>query len=422
MPNDDTLITATMRAAVPLVVAALARRYGNLADSEDAVQEALAEAAVAWRDGLPDDPRAWLLTVARRRYIDTIRSDVARREREQRDTELELRDETTASDRDDSLALLALCCHPALEPTTQVALTLRAVGGLTTAQIAAAFYTTESAMTRRLTRAKRSIDEAGRRFGGLDAGELAARAEPVRATLYLMFTEGHAPTDGELPVHAELTAEAIRLTRMLHDALPADTETTALLALLLLTDARTPARTDADRLPVSLEVQDRGLWRQDDIAEGRRLAAAALADGVATPLHVQAALAAVHAAAPTAAETDWPQLVGLYDVLVRLQPGPAAWLGRAAAIGMARGPLAGLAELAELERDPRLASGHRLPSVRAGLLERAGAAAAARDAYALAASRASNNSERRWLAAQADRLTEQASPTEQPSTHQKGTP
>ncbi|GAA2076719.1 sigma factor-like helix-turn-helix DNA-binding protein [Pseudolysinimonas kribbensis] len=407
MPTDDTLIAATVRAAVPLVVAALARRYGNLADSEDAVQEALAEAAVAWsRTGLPDDPRAWLLTVARRRYIDAVRSDAARRDREERDAALDLRDEGAASARDDSLALFALCCHPALEPTTQVALTLRTVGGLTTAQIASAFYATEAAMTRRLSRAKRTIDDAGRRFGSLDAAELAARADAVRSTLYLMFTQGHAPSDGELPVHAELTAEAIRLTRMLHDALPADTQTTALLALLLLTDARTPARTDADGLPVPLALQDRGLWRDDQLVEGRALAAAALADGVATPMHVQAALAAVHAAASTAADTDWPQLVGLYDVLVRLQPGPASWLGRAAAIGMARGPLAGLAELAELERDERLAGGHRLPSVRAGLLERAGATAAARAAYALAASRASNSSERRWLATQAERLTD----------------
>jgi RNA polymerase sigma factor (sigma-70 family) len=407
MPDDDTLITSTVRAVVPLVVAALVRRYGNLADSEDAVQEALAEAAVAWpRTGVPDDPRAWLLTVARRRYIDAVRSDAARRDREERDAALDLRDGSAASARDDSLALFALCCHPALEPTTQVALALRAVGGLTTAQIAAAFYATEAAMTRRLTRAKRAIDDAGRRFGPLPAGELAARADAVRSTLYLMFTQGHAPADGELPVHAELTAEAIRLTRMLHDALPADTETTALLALLVLTDARTPARTDAEGLPVPLELQDRSRWRSDQLDEGRALAAAALADGVATPLHVQAALAAVHAAAPTAAETDWPQLVGLYDVLVRLQPGPAPRLGRAAAIGMARGPLAGLAELAELERDERLAGGHRLPSVRAGLLERAGAIPAARAAYALAASQASNTSERRWLAAQAERLTD----------------
>jgi RNA polymerase sigma factor (sigma-70 family) len=396
--------STTVRAAIPVVIAALVRRYGGLADCEDAVQEALMEAASTWAsEGRPDDPRAWLMTVARRRYIDAVRSDAARRSREERDAALDLRDAPT-SDRDDSLALLALCCHPALEPTSQVALTLRAVAGLTTAQIAAAFYATEAAMTRRITRAKRAIDDAGRRFGPVDDGELVARSEAVRAALYLMFTQGHAPADGETPVHAELVAEAIRLTRMLHAALPGDTETTALLALMLLTDARTPARTDDDGLPIPLADQDRTRWRADELAEGRRLAAAALGDGPVTPLHVQAALAAVHAAASHADDTDWAHIVGLYDVLMRLQPGPAASLGRAAAIGMARGPLAGLAELAELEGDERLARGHRLPSVRAGLLERAGAPAQARDAYALAAARASNLAERRWLEAQVRRL------------------
>ena len=408
MPGTDnrgSMIDATVRAAIPVVVAALVRRYGSLADCEDAVQEALIEAATAWTEGgRPDDPRAWLLTVARRRYIDAVRSDAARRAREDRDAALGVRD-ARAGVLDDSLALLALCCHPALEPTSQVALTLRVVGGLTTAQIAAAFYATESAMTRRITRAKRTIDEAGRAFGAFDDAALDEHVDAVRAVLYVMFTEGHAPAAGELPVHAELVAEAIRLARLLREARPRDTETTALLALLLLTDARTPARTDADGLPIPLAEQDRTAWRADELAEGRRLAAAALADGAVTPLHVQAALAAVHAAAETAAATDWAQIVGLYDVLVRLQPGPAASLGRAAAIGMARGPLAGLAELAELERDVRLAGGHRLPSVRAGLLERAGALPEARAAYLLAASRAANTAERRWLASQADRIT-----------------
>ncbi len=405
MPHTETVIDRTVRAAVPLVLAALVRRYGDLADCEDAVQEALIEAATTWPEsGRPDDPRAWLLTVARRRYIDAVRSDAARRAREDRDAALEVRD-TAASAADDSLALLALCCHPALEPTSQVALCLRAVCGLTTARIAAAFFATEAAMTRRITRAKRTIDEAGRAFDADVETALADRVDAVRTTLYVMFTEGHAPSDGELPVHAELVAEAIRLTRLLHAARPSDTATTALLALLLLTDARTPARAAADGALVALADQDRSLWRADQIAEGRRLAAAALADGVASPLHVQAALAAVHAAAPSADATDWAQIVGLYDVLVRLQPGPAASLGRAAAVGMARGPLAGLAELAELERDARLAEGHRLPSVRAGLLERAGATVEARDAYLLAASRTQNAAERRWLAAQADRIT-----------------
>ncbi|MGN6326648.1 RNA polymerase sigma factor [Pseudolysinimonas sp.] len=404
MPGSD-LIDATVRAAIPVVVAALVRRYGSLADCEDAVQEALVEAAVAWPEhGRPDDPRAWLLTVARRRYVDAVRTDAARRRREDADAATAVRDARPAA-LDDSLALLTLCCHPGPEPTSQVALALRAVGGLTTAQIAAAFFVSEDAMTRRITRAKRTIDEAGRDFGVFDGAVLDERIDAVRTVVYVMFTEGHAPSGGELPVHTELVAEAIRLARLLHDARPDDGATTALLALLLLTAARTPARTDAEGLPIPLADQDRTRWRPELLAEGRALAAAALADGAASPLHVQAALAAVHAAARTADDTDWRQIVGLYEVLVRLQPGPAASLGRAAAIGMARGPLAGLAELAELEPDPRLARGHRLPAVRAGLLERAGALAEARAAYLRAASRAANTAERRWLRAQADRIT-----------------
>jgi predicted RNA polymerase sigma factor len=403
--------SATVRAAIPVVIAALVRRYGSLADCEDAVQEALAEAATSWAaGGRPDDPRAWLLTVARRRYIDAIRADAARRAREERDAALEPLGAATAID--DSLAVLTLCCHPALEPTAQVALALRAVGGLSTARIAAALYSTEAAMARRITRAKRAIDDAGRRFGAFDDAALDGRIDAVRTVVYLMFTQGHAPSDGELPVHAELVAEAIRLARLLHAARPDDGASTALLALLLLTDARTPARTDADGLPIPLAEQDRTRWSASELAEGRRLAAAALADGPTTTLHVQAALAAVHAAAPDADATDWPHIVGLYDVLVRLDPGPASRLGRAAAIGMARGPLAGLAELAELEGDERLARGHRLLSVRAGLLERAGATEAAAAAYADAARRAGNAAERRWLELRADRLTA-STPTEE---------
>src|SRR5689334_2679690 len=237
MPGSE-LIDATVRAAIPLVVAALVRRHGSLADCEDAVQEALLDAAVAWpQHGRPDDPRAWLLTVARRRYIDAVRADAARRGREDRDAAMVVPDARPTS-LDDSLALMTLCCHPGLEPTSQVALALRAVGGLTTAQIAAAFFTSDEAMTRRITRAKRTIDAAGRSFGAFDEAVLDERIDAVRTAVYVMFTEGHAPSGGELPVHAELVAEAIRLARLLHDARPDDGATTALLALLLLTAAR----------------------------------------------------------------------------------------------------------------------------------------------------------------------------------------
>lgn len=395
---------STVRAAIPLVVAALVRRYGSFADCEDAVQEALVEAAVAWpRAGIPDDPRAWLLAVARRRYIDAVRAGAARRAREERDAALE--PFAASSAIDDSLALLTLCCHPALEPTAQVALALRAVAGLPTARIAALLFSTEAAMARRITRAKRAIDEAGRRFGGFDAAALDERIDAVRTVVLLVFTQGHAPGDGELPVQEELAAEAIRLASLLHAARPGDGETTALLALLLLTDARAPARVDADGMLVPLADQDRTRWRTPELAEGRRLAAAALAAGPTSPLHVQAALAALHASAARADDTDWQQIAALYDALVRLEPGPASRLGRAAAIGMARGPLAGLAELAVLETDERLARGHRLLSVRAGLLERAGSPDAAAAAYAEAARRTMNAAERRWLRRQADRLT-----------------
>ncbi|AYG05180.1 RNA polymerase sigma factor [Gryllotalpicola protaetiae] len=400
----DTIFDANVRAVIPLVTAALVRRYGGLADCEDAVQEALLEASVSWpKTGVPRDPRAWLLTVARRRYIDAVRSDAARQAREERDAAL-APPGSAPTMHDDSLALLVLCCHPALQPTSRVALTLRAVCGLTTAQIAAAFYGTEATMAQRITRAKRAIDEAGRSFGELTAGMLAERAESVRTALYLMFNEGYAPSGGELPVHGELIGESIRLTRMLHAALPADSETTALLALMLLTDARTEARTDPSGLPIALPDQDRSRWDPAKLGEGRALAAQALTEGPATPLSIQAAVGAVHAAATDADATDWDQILGLYDVLVTLQPGPAAALGRAVAVGMAHGPLAGLAELALLDGDERLARGHRLLSVRAGLLERAGAFDEAEKTYAEAGMKASNAAERRWLEAQSDRL------------------
>ncbi|WP_308468018.1 RNA polymerase sigma factor [Rathayibacter soli] len=405
MPEAQiTIFDANVRAVIPLVTAALVRRYGNFAACEDAVQEALVEAFDSWpTHGRPRDVRAWLYTVARRRYIDSVRSDAARRAREDHDALLDPRG-AEISTHDDSLALLVLCCHPAVQPVSQVALTLRAVCGLTTAQIAAAFFQSEAAMSRRITRAKRTIDDAGRRFEWPNQHELRDRAEAVRMTLYLMFTEGHAPTIGQSPVHAELMAEAIRLTRMLRQALPDDQETTAVLALMLLSDARTGARVDADGQLIALPDQDRSLWDQAKIREGRQLAADAFAGGPLSPIAIQAAIAAVHAAAADASSTDWPQILALYDALVRLQQGPAAQLGRAAALGMSVGPLAGLAELASLESDERFAHSHRLLSVRAGLLERSGAIDAARGAYAEAGMRADNVAERRWLEAQVRRL------------------
>jgi RNA polymerase sigma factor (sigma-70 family) len=412
MKPIDTIFDANVRAVIPLVTAALVSRYGNFADCEDAVQEALLEASITWaREGRPRDVRGWLLTAARRRYIDAIRSDAARRAREERDVALDTPD-AVARQRDDSLALLVLCCHPALQPVAQVALTLRAVCGLSTAQIAAAFYVSEATMAQRITRAKRAIDAAGRSFGLPEETEIAERAQAVRTALYLMFNEGYAPTEGASPVHAELVTESIRLTRLLHAAAPDDAETMALLALMLLTDARTAARSDAAGLLVALPDQNRALWNQDEIVEGRRFAAQALAAGPATPLVIQAAIAAVHAAAPDAESTDWQQILGLYDALVRLDPGPAPRLARVVAVGEARGPLAGLAELAELEGDERVAGTHRIRSVKAALLERSGALDAAREAYTEARDRAGNRAERAWLAGQIERLTHHNNETE----------
>jgi RNA polymerase sigma factor (sigma-70 family) len=406
------IFDANVRAVIPLVTAALVRRYGDLADCEDAVQEALLEASVSWpMTGVPRDPRAWLLTVARRRYIDAVRSDAARQAREEREAVLDAAG-SAPSAQDDSFALLVLCCHPVLTPAARVVLTLRAVCGLSTAQIAAAFYAGEATTAQRISRAKRAIDDAGRHFGELTPATLAERADSVRTALYLMFNEGYAPSGGELPVHQELIAESIRLTRLLRGALPADAETAALLALMLLTDSRTAARTDGDGIPIALPEQDRALWDGAKLAEGRALAAEALAAAPPTPLAVQAAIGAVHAAAADAEATDWAQILALYEVLVRLQPGPAARLGRAVAVGMARGPLAGLAELALLDGDERLGLGHRLLSVRAGLLERAGALGEARETYAAAGMRAANGAERRWLDAQARRLEEARTPSD----------
>jgi RNA polymerase sigma factor (sigma-70 family) len=400
----ESIIDADVRAVIPLVTTTLLRRYGDFAACEDAVQDALIEALESWQThGRPHDIKAWLVTVARRRYIDAIRSDAARRTREDRDARLDNWD-AAVSARDDSLALLVLCCHPALQPPSQLALTLRSVCGLTTAQIAAVFFQSETAMSRRITRAKRTIDAAGRRFEWPSAHEFDERAELVRTALYLMFTEGYAPSLGQLPVHIELVAEAIRLTRMLREARPADRETTALLALMLLSDARTASRMGPDGVLVALPDQDRSLWDRAKIREGCRLAADAFAAGPPAPITVQAAIAAVHAAAADASSTDWDRILGLYDILVDLQPGPAARLGRSAAVGMAMGPAAGLAELATLASDERLTRSHRLLSVRAGLLERSGALDAAGDAYVEAGLRTANVSERRWLQAQANRL------------------
>ena len=379
-----------LRRSAPRVLAALVRRYGHFDTAEDAVQEALLAAATQWpAEGRPDDPLAWLITVASRRLIDQLRSDEAARRRAVAPP--------AGSVEDGTLSLLLLCCHPSLTPASQIALTLRAVGGLTTAEIAAAFLVPETTMGQRISRAKQRI--RGVSFEVPNADRLRA----VLHVLYLMFNEGYTASSGADLSRPDLTREAIRLTRTLRAQLPAeDGEVTGLLALMLLTDARRSARTAADGSLVPLSAQDRGAWDQASIAEGLALVRDALSRHRVGPYQLQAAIAAVHAEAPRAEDTDWPQIVGLYQLLEDLAPGPMVTLNRAVAVGMADGPAAGLAVLADL--DDRLRSHRRLHAVRAHLLELAGEPAAARDSYRTAARLTTSIPEQRYLRTRAARL------------------
>jgi RNA polymerase sigma factor (sigma-70 family) len=401
-----------LRDLTPQVLGALVRRYGHFAESEEAVQEALLAGAAQWtREGLPDDPRAWLITVASRRLVDQMRSDEARRRREEADHVLTPADghigaaadaELMEPEDDDTLKLLALCCHQALAPASQVALTLRAVGGLTTAEIAVAYLVPEATMAQRISRAKRTIDRAGRDFG--DAVVLDdARRRPVLHALYLIFNEGYTVSSGERLHRIDLTQEAIRLTRKVHGQLPDDGEVDGLLALMLLTDARRAARTSPGGELVPLDEQDRGLWDRGLIDEGLALVQDALANRRLGPYQLQAAIAAVHSEAPAAADTDWAQILALYELLVRMTDNPVFRLNRAVAIGMAHGPSAGLQALDALVDDERLDT-HRLPAVRGHLLEMAGDHVGARAQYRRAAERTRSVPERRYLEARAARL------------------
>ena len=395
----------------PQVLAALVRRYGQFHLCEDASQEALLAAAMQWPSGgLPENPRGWLITVASRRLMDQVRSEQSRRAREELiavatpQSELLGAPADTEPDRDDSLALLFGCCHPDLSSPSQIALTLRAVGGLSTVQIAAAFGVPEATMAQRISRAKQTISGTGFDFS-LPAG--AERTERVRAVLhvlYLVFNEGYAASDGnELTVPA-LSQEAIRLTRWLRRLLPEDGEAAGLLALMLLTDARRPARTLPDGSLVPLAEQDREKWDQARIAEGIALISAALPRGQVGPYQLQAAIAAVHDEAKTMADTDWPQILGLYDLLELTAPNPFTTLNRAVALAMVHGPEAGLEVIATLAADKRMAQHHRLLAARAHLRELAGDPDAAAADYLAAARRATSLPERRYLAVQAARL------------------
>lgn len=409
-----------LRRLAPRVLAALVRRGGNFHTAEDAVQEALLAAAVQWPEaGVPASPEGWLVTVGSRRMTDAARSELASRRREELAAARAPRDELLvagpdadppASSEDDTLRLLLLCCHPALAPPAQVALTLRAVGGLTTAEIARAFLVSEVTMAQRITRAKHRIKAAGAHFEMPPGHERAERMRVVLHVLYMIFNEGYTATAGPHLHRTGLTREAIRLTRTVHRVLPADGEAAGLLALMLLTEARTPARVGPDGGLVPLAEQDRSRWDRARIEEGLDLVRVTLAGARLGPYQLQAAIAAVHAEAATAADTDWPQIVELYELLARLDPNPVVTLNQAVAVAMAQSPRAGLELLAPLSSDPRLSGYHRLYAVRAHLLEMVGDTDAARAAYRRAASLTVSVPEQRYLQRRADRLATQAPP------------
>jgi RNA polymerase sigma factor (sigma-70 family) len=402
-----------LRELAPQVLAVVARRHTDFAAAEDAVQEALMAAAVQWPEsGLPGKPLGWLVHVALRRAADHLRSDVARRRREAAVAGemwaewafVPPADSEVNPDSDDTLALVFMCCHPALTPPSAIALTLRAVGGLTTAEIARAFMVPEPTMAQRISRAKQSIRAAGSRFAMPDAHERGERLVSVLHVLYLMFNEGYTSSAGPLLQRVDLTAEAIRLARAVHALLPDDPEVMSLLALMLLTDARREARTGPGGELIPLDEQDRSLWRRDMITEGVGLVERALSRQAVGPYQVQAAIAAVHSESE-AEDTDWPQILALYDVLNAMTSNPMVALNRAVAVAMVRGPTAGLEAVEELARDGALRGHYRVDVVRGHLHERAGNLQQAVEHFRAAADGTASIPERNFLLARAVRLS-----------------
>ncbi|WP_156755257.1 RNA polymerase sigma factor [Actinokineospora pegani] len=387
-----------VRELAPRVLGLLVRRHGRFDMCEDAVQEALLAAGAQWpRDGVPDNPWGWLVAVASHKVVDAFRAEAARTRREAAVAAMEPVEAPLVPDADDTLSLLLLCCHPELTEPSQVALTLRAVGGLTTAQIARAFLVPEATMGQRITRAKAKIRQAG--FGGAGGPE---RVRAVLHVLYLIFNEGHTASSGTALHNVELSAEAIRVTRLAHHLLPADGEVAGLMALMLLTDARRRARTRPDGSLVPLAEQDRSSWDREQIAEGTLLIERTMATAALGPFQVQAAIAALHAEAPSTAATDWAQIAVLYGILERLAPGPVVTLNRAVAVAEASGPAAGLRLLASVAAE--LGGHHRFAAVRGHLLEMAGDTESAREAYRTAARLTLSLPERLHLESRAARL------------------
>ena len=401
--TDRQRTTDLLRDLAPRALGAVVRRYGHFADAEDAVQEALLAAATTWpADGRPGNPLAWLILVASRKMADQYRSDEARRRREELAASWSLVPAEPVRAHDDTLTLMLMCCHPALSPGTAIPLTLRAVGGLTTREIAAAFLVPEPTMAQRISRAKAKLKGFGEPFT-LPPGEGGERLRSVLHVLYLIFNEGYAASDGPDLARTDLSGEAVRLARGVHAAMPQDAEVTGLLALMLLTDARRPARTGPGGELVPLEAQDRSRWDRQLITEGLTLLTGALRQGEPGEYQLQAAIAALHDEAGSHAGTDWARILALYDRLEALTGNPMVTLNRAAAMAMAHGPGAGLALLDGL--GDRLGDHHRLHSVRAHLLEQAGDTGGAAAEFQAAAARSTNLRERDYLVTQAARLS-----------------
>jgi RNA polymerase sigma factor (sigma-70 family) len=398
-----------LRDLAPQVLGATMRKYGDFATAEDAVQEALIAAATQWpRQGVPDNPRGWLIQVASRRMTDRIRSENARRRRES--DVAQLSEERVPAvehdeDQDDTLVLLFMCCHESLTSSSAIALTLRAVGGLTTAEIARAYFVPEATMAQRISRAKSTIKASGVPFALPSRGEQKARLRSVLHVLYLIFNEGYTSSDGAQLLRSDLASEAIRLTRAVRRSLPDDGDVKGLLALMLLTDARRDARTGPDGELISLDKQDRTRWDRAQIDEGVALVSEALSSGSVGLYQLQAAIAAVHDEAGRAEDTDWPQILALYGVLKGISDNPMVALNHAVATAMVEGPAAGLALLRGLDADGRMQHHHRLHAVRAHLLEMAGDHEGAIEHYRAAAGRTTSVPERNYLMAQAGRLT-----------------
>ncbi|MDB5218465.1 MAG: polymerase sigma-70 factor, subfamily [Myxococcaceae bacterium] len=420
MPADsdiDVVVTIRhlLRDVAPQVLGVVVRRYRDFAACEDAVQEAFIAAAAQWpREGIPDNPRAWLIQVACRRITDHVRAEVARRQREALvvslvppDEQIALAADTDgATERDDTLDVLIMCCHPALSPASAIALTLRAVGGLTSAEIARAFLVPEATMAQRISRAKQSIKASATGFEMPAGAELDARIGSVMQVLYLIFNEGYSASSGKEILRTDLSGEALRLTRLLRTLVPDDTEVAGLLALMLLTDARRAARTGSAGEIIPLDQQDRSLWDREAIAEGVELLTATLPKGRVGPYQLQAAIAAVHDESARPDETDWPQILALYGELLRISDNPMVALNQAIAKAMVDGPAAGLRRLDEVAADPRIAGHHRIDAVRAHLLERVGDREGAIACYRRAAERTASIAERDYLLMQAAQLSD----------------